>query len=171
MGRPGLVGGGTGRNDRVLPVSMQGGRHLRNLRVSVPQKHLKLMGGQGSRHLPFGPPVESALRQSLMAQPKTLSVIGEDPDGRTLPVCENEQASSQGVLWESVAAKGAEPVDSQTEIDGIDSQKNPHLRGDLDHGRHQRALARSMRFRSGAPLRLRRSRLPSGCSSSITHSE
>ena len=162
-------------NDPYLSVrsgnSSPGGRHLRILRIPVPQKHLKLMGGQGCQSRPLRPPAEFALAQTLVTQPKPLSVIGEHTDGRALPVGENEQAPAQRILLESVAAKGTEPIDTGAEIGGIDGHKDAHLRSDLDPVRLQKVLARSIKLRSSAPLMLMRIRLRSGCSNSMTHSQ
>lgn len=80
-----------------------------------------------------------------MAHPESLPVVGQDSDGRASPVDEDKHRSAQGIPFESVTANAAKPIDSGSEIDRFNGQKDAHLRSNLDHDRLQNALAKSIR--------------------------
>src|SRR6266545_1119036 len=81
--------------------------HRRGFRVRIAgrQQQLCLMCLQYLRRLGSArPPLKSSLRQAFLRQPEPLSVIDENPDGRSTSAAEENQASGKGICLEFLAA-------------------------------------------------------------------
>jgi hypothetical protein len=121
------------------------------------------MGSQGAQNISLRPPVEFSLRQTFVTEPKSLAIVAQNSHGRAPPISEYEQGSTQRIASKPAAANRAKPVDPSSEVHWIHRQKDAHLRGDLDHGRLQNALAIAIRWSSTAPRTLMRRKIaPSG---------
>src|SRR2546427_7852919 len=90
---------------------------------------------QRAAALRLGPAAEAALREPLLAQPKALAVIDETLEGVAPARAEDKERAPQRVAGQRLAAERGQPVDAFAEIDRLDCQKNPPVRGNLDHER------------------------------------
>src|SRR5664279_4012592 len=81
----------------------------------------------------FGPGRETAARESLLANPKSLAVVTQTLDGVATPRTEYKERAAQRVAGEHLPTECRQAVDALAEVNGLDRHEDPHLRGDLDH--------------------------------------
>ena len=134
--------------------------------IFVPQQGQELL----RRKFPADPgaqsPGESPLGEPLVAKPKPLPVIAKDTQRATPPVDKNKQGSSKGIALQFLSAYGAEPVDALPEIHRRHCGEYAHVCSDLDHDQNP---FKSSPADGGAPVAVRRNRLPSARIHSICH--
>ena len=87
------------------------------------------------RGVALGPACEAALRKSLLADPEALPVVGQNLDGVATARAEDEKRSAERIAREGLTAEGSQTVYAFAKIHGLDRYQDPHVWGDLDHGR------------------------------------
>lgn len=91
------------------------------------------MRAQGSRRFRTGgPPLETALRQSLRGEPESLAVIGQQFYGCAPAVAEDEQTAGEGVSGQLLPTKLCEGIDPLAAVYRFDRNQDAELRCDLD---------------------------------------
>ena len=91
--------------------------------------------GRGPRRRGVGlrPVLKRALRESFLAEPETLPVVGQKLDRVTSPRTEYKKRAAQWVAGQHLPAERGQAFDAFSKIDGFDRHENPHLRSDLNH--------------------------------------
>ena len=87
---------------------------------------------RGTRVL--GPPGELALGKSFHTKPEALAVIDDYFYSCALFVGEDKEFAGERVMGEGGAAHSGQPVDTFAEVNGMKSEENGLLRGELKHG-------------------------------------
>lgn len=113
--------------------------------IAVPEQKLQLVNSQNADTAItlIRPPVKPPLGQSFMTKPEPLAVIRQRPNGRSSPVPENEDAPRKWVHAQDMTAYPGQPVYPFAEVNRLDSQKNPHLRRELDHDQNPCSISPS----------------------------
>src|SRR5450631_414119 len=74
------------------------------------------------------------VRQTLMADPKSLAVVNQNLDCRTSAVTEDEQPTRVRIGIQLRSAHSRQPIDAGAKVDARHRHQDTHLRGELDHG-------------------------------------
>ncbi len=74
-------------------------------------------------------------RLFLVAEPETLPVIHKNLQGGGSAIAEDEDDSGEGIVLEGVLTESSQAVDAAPEVNGLDGDKDFHVRGDLEHHR------------------------------------
>ena len=103
--------------------------------IAVPEQKLQLVDGQNADPpiALIGPPAKCPLGQSFMTKPEPLAIVGQYPDGRLSSVSENKDRARKGIHVQELPADTGQTVNPFAKVNRLDSQKNPHLRRELDH--------------------------------------
>ena len=103
------------------------------MRVTAHQQHLQLMGLQLMDCAISRPIGKAAPRETLMADPKTLTIIGQDFDRRAPAIAEDDEPATEGINLELRPADPGHAIDAGAKIDTRYGDEYPHLPGKLDH--------------------------------------
>ena len=88
---------------------------------------------QGSRRLrAAGPPLETALRQTLRGNPESLAIVGEDSDRLAAAAAKDKQTAGKRVGIEFLAAELRQRIDAFPAVDAFNRNQDAQLRCDLD---------------------------------------
>src|SRR5689334_16762983 len=79
------------------------------------------------------PPRQAPLGKTLVAEPKSLTVIHEQLQGRRPPIAEDEDGAGERVVLEGLLAEPGQAVDAATEIGRLDGHQDFHVGRDLKH--------------------------------------
>ena len=139
--------------------------------IAVPKQQVQLMPitADAARGVGLRPVPKAALRESLLSEPETLVVVGENFDSVTSQRTEYKQRTAQRLAGQHTPAERGQAIDAFPEIDELDRHENPHLRRDLNH-----RLCRRNRFTNArsspdpAAPRCTMSRAPPGWTHSTT---
>src|SRR5271155_4981869 len=102
------------------------------------------MRTQDSRRLrATGPPLETALRQSLRGEPEPLAVIGQQFYHCPPAAAEDEQTAGEWICVQLLPAKLRDGIDPLTSVYRLDRNQNAELRCDL----YQEAISHNTRLR------------------------
>jgi hypothetical protein len=123
------------------------------------------------RRRTIGPEGKPATRQTLLAEPETLAVVDQNLDRCPCAVAEDEQPPAERIGGQALPADAGQAIDAGPKIDRFDRDQETHVRRDLDHAAHQKALHRLARPARPGPLSSTRILAPRGFSSSIVHSQ
>ena len=82
-----------------------------------------------------GPPGEAALRQPLVAEPISLTVIHKQLQGRRFAIAEDEDGTGERVVLEGFLTEPSQTIDSSAKVGWLDGDEDLHLGGDLEHQR------------------------------------
>src|ERR1019366_9909456 len=105
----------------------------RLVRVGAHQEHLQLMRLQLLDGTVGRPVWELPLRQTLMADPKSLTIVGQNLDRRAPPIAEHHQPAAERIHLELRPADPRQAVDAGAKVDARHRHEDPHLRSELDH--------------------------------------
>ena len=72
-------------------------------------------------------------RLPLVAEPKSLTVVHEQLQGRRLAIAEDEDRADERVVLERFLAEPRQAVDPAAKIGRLDGDQDLHLGGDLEH--------------------------------------
>src|SRR5487761_1626012 len=104
-----------------------------------------------------------------MAEPKSISVIPQDLNGRASPITKHVQRPGKWIALELLLAQASQAIDPAAEIDRLHRHQDARLRRGLDHADSHTQRLRLARSGAVVPFHWMRS-LPRGPSNSITHS-
>ena len=81
----------------------------RSRRVAGREQHRQLMGGQplGAAVGGRGPPAETALREPLVAEPKTLAVVDQHLQRRRVAIAKDEHDAGERILLQALPGRAA----------------------------------------------------------------
>jgi hypothetical protein len=85
------------------------------------------------------PPHKASLRQPLLRQPESLSVIHQDADRCPSPAAKHKQAAGERIGLQFLLTQLCQRVDALSSVHGFDRHQNAHLGSDLDHVRSHNA--------------------------------
>src|SRR5262249_11967638 len=141
--------------------------HLGALGMAVPQHNDELPRREGHPCVRAGgPPRKVPLREALHHEPVALAVIQQQLERRAGAVAKHVDGSLQRVLPKHLTTDRREAINPFAKIDRLRGEKDPALRGQLQHARPStkaRTNASSSRGERGV---CRQSRVPSARDSS-----
>lgn len=145
---------------------------LRCRRITAKQQHLQLMCLQRCRNGPRcrGPPPETPIRQTFLAQPEALPIVDQQLQGFPPTAAENKYRAAQRVRGEAIAADLRKSVNTTAEIYGLHRDQHTHLRRYLDHSERRPNAAKTPATSIAIPAPSRtvsRRPLPSATSTTV----
>jgi hypothetical protein len=97
---------------------------------------MQLVRGQATCELVIGwgrPPLEFAFGHSLLAKPKTLTVVCQHLDGITSSIAKNKYRSFEWIPLERFSTYPGQAIYAAPKIRGLHGNQDFHLGRDLDH--------------------------------------
>src|SRR5215468_6175253 len=89
---------------------------------------------QHARRLLSGrPPLKTALRQTFLCEPESLSVVAKDSDRRAATASENKQTTGKRIRLQLLFAQSGQRIDTLPAVHGFDRNEDLHLWRDLNH--------------------------------------
>jgi hypothetical protein len=101
--------------------------------IPAHQQHLQLMGLKFLDRTVGRPTWKTAAGQSLVTNPKALSVVSQNLYRRTPPVAEHKQPAAKRISAELRPAHPRQTIDAGAKINARDSYQDAHLRRQLNH--------------------------------------
>ena len=111
-------------------------RAFGRLRIAAGEQHLKLMRLKRSRGIiswSARPEPKSSRRQSLLAEPKTLTVVDQNLQGFGASVPKDEHRAAHGIAGKLLPAHPAQSINASPKIRRLYGHPNPHVRRELNH--------------------------------------
>jgi hypothetical protein len=78
-----------------------------------------------------------ALRQTFMAHPKSLAIVGQNLDRGASTIAENYEPAAERIHLQLRLAHSRQTLDTGTKIDARHGHEDPHLRGELNQAARQ----------------------------------
>jgi len=72
-------------------------------------------------------------REPFLAEPKSLTIVGQDLYCLGATIAENEECTGEGITLQCLAALPRQAINPLAKIRRIHRHQDPHLRGNLDH--------------------------------------
>src|ERR1039457_268304 len=120
---------------------------------------------------PFRPPHESSAGETLLGQPGSLAVIGEQSERRPAAAPKHEHTSGKRILRQFLLAEPRQRVYALSSIDRLDGHEHTHLRRELNHlSASRQARSRLVQSGGAAAFHWMRTLPPLKDSNSMTHS-
>src|SRR5262249_18632180 len=117
------------------------------------------------------PPRKTALRNLLLADPKSLAIEHRDFQRCRLAIAEDKDRSAEWVVLQRFLAEARQSVDSPAKISRLEGHQDLHRRRDLEHHRAFQKLRDSASISAASyPPKCTRMTAPPPLSSSSRHS-
>src|SRR5271166_5551366 len=91
-------------------------------------EHLQLMGLKFLDRSGRRPVWKTPLRQTLVAHPEALAVVGQNLHGGASPITENEQPATKRIDLKLRPADPRQTIDAGAKVDARHRHQNAHLR-------------------------------------------
>src|ERR1051326_6426515 len=101
--------------------------------VAGREQDQELVSGQllGAARRGGRPPGKAPLGEPLVAHPESLAIVHEPLQRRLFAIAKDEDGAGERIVVKDLLAESRQAVDAATEVGGLDSHEDLHLRRDL----------------------------------------